>query len=92
MTPSKALTYSSARRITRASWTQCPSSEKTRTRARERAISPSSASSSPASPLVTAPIGCTSTRPVRSPSSAIRSAASAVSVTGVVLAMARIAV
>ena len=31
-TPPNALTYSSARRITRASWTHLPSSEKTRTR------------------------------------------------------------
>ena len=50
-TPPNALTYSSARRITRASCTHLPSSEKTRTRARDRAISPSSASSSPAQSL-----------------------------------------
>ncbi len=37
--------------------TQKPSSEKTRTFARERAIAPSSASCSPLSPTVTAPIG-----------------------------------
>ena len=39
--------------------TQKPSSEKTRTFARERAIAPSSASCSPLSPTVTAPMGCT---------------------------------
>ena len=43
--PSKARTYSRARRISRASATQCPSSENTRTPAPDRAISPSSASS-----------------------------------------------
>ena len=42
-TPSKALTYSSARRISTASETQMPSSENTRTRAAESAIAPSSA-------------------------------------------------
>ena len=47
MTPSNALTYSSARRISTASLTHLPSSEKTRTRAAESAIAPSSASRSP---------------------------------------------
>ena len=56
-TPSKALTYSSARRISTASSTHLPSSENTRTRAAESAIAPSSASRSPASPTVTAPTG-----------------------------------
>ena len=56
-TPPKARTYSSARRMTRASVTHLPSSEKTLTRARERCMSPSSASSSPSRPLVTAPTG-----------------------------------
>ena len=56
-TPSNALTYSSARRISTASFTQWPSSEKTRTRAAESAIAPSSASCWPASPTVTAPTG-----------------------------------
>ncbi len=42
-TPSKALTYSSARRMSTASETQMPSSENTRTRAAESAIAPSSA-------------------------------------------------
>ena len=46
-TPSNALTYSSARRISTASLTHLPSSEKTRTRAAESAIAPSSASRSP---------------------------------------------
>ncbi len=91
-TPPNALTYSSARRITRALATQRPSSENTVTRARERCIRPSSASSSPPSPRVTAPTGCTSTRPAWRPRSWTRSAASAVSVTGLVLAMARTAV
>ena len=54
-TPSKAFTYSSARRMSAGSATQCPSSENTRTRAAESAIAPSSASRSPASPTVTAP-------------------------------------
>ncbi len=56
-TPSNALTYSSARRISTASLTHLPSSENTRTRAAESAIAPSSASRSPASPTVTAPTG-----------------------------------
>ena len=43
------------------SQTQNPSSLKTRTRARESAIAPSSASRSPFWPTVTAPIGCTVT-------------------------------
>ncbi len=92
MTPPNARTYSSARRITRGSWTHLPSSEKTRTLARERAIRPSSASSSPARPRVTAPTGCTSTSPAVRPRSRTRSAASAVSVTGEVLAIASTAV
>ena len=49
-TPSNALTYSSARRISTASETHLPSSEKTRTRAAESAIAPSSASRSPPRP------------------------------------------
>ena len=57
MTPSNAFTYSSARRIITASLTHFPSSEKTRTRAAESAIAPSSASCSPRSPTVTAPTG-----------------------------------
>ena len=59
---------------------------------RERAMSPSSASSSPASALLTAPTGWTSTRPAVRPRSRTRSAASAVSVTGLVLAIASTAV
>ena len=50
MTPSNALTYSSARRISTASETQMPSSENTRTRAAESAIAPSSASRSTCEP------------------------------------------
>ena len=60
MTPSNALTYSSARRISTASLTHLPSSENTRTLAAESAIAPSSASRSPARPRVTAPTGRTS--------------------------------
>ena len=92
MTPPKARTYSSARRITRGSCTHFPSSENTRTLARERAIRPSSASSWPPRPLVTAPTGWTSTNPACRPRSRIRSAASAVSVTGEVFAIASTAV
>src|SRR5215469_8393912 len=43
MTPSKALTYSSARRMSTASDTQRPSSEKTLTPAAESAIEPGAA-------------------------------------------------
>ncbi len=59
ITPSNALTYSSARRMSSGSDTQNPSSLKTRTFARDRAMAPSSASSAPFRPTVTAPIGCT---------------------------------
>ena len=62
-TPSKALTYSSARRISTGSCTHIPSSENTRTRAADCAIAPSSASCSPRRPTLTAPTGKTSTRP-----------------------------
>src|ERR1022692_1163735 len=54
ITPPKALTYSSARRIRTASDTHRPSSEKTLTRAAESAIAPSSASRLPAMPALTA--------------------------------------
>ena len=50
ITPSKALTYSRARRISSGSDTHRPSSENTRTRAAESAIVPSSASLAPAEP------------------------------------------
>ena len=60
ITPSNALTYSSARRISSGSLTHLPSSENTRTRAAESAIAPSSAIRSPARPTVTAPTGNTS--------------------------------
>ncbi len=59
-TPSKAFTYSSARRMITASSTHLPSSEKTRTLAAESCIAPSSASFLPSRPTVTAPTGCTS--------------------------------
>ncbi len=91
-TPSKERTYSRARRITLPSATQWPSSEKTLVAARERCMRPSSASSVPSRPFVTAPTGTTSTRPAARPRSRMRSAASAVSVTGVVLAIASTAV
>ena len=92
ITPPKARTYSSARRITRGSCTHLPSSENTRTLARDRAIRPSSASSWPPRPRVTAPTGCTSTSPAARPRSRTRSAASPVSVTGEVFAIASTAV
>ena len=57
ITPSNALTYSSARRISSGSDTQRPSSENTLTRAAESAIAPSSARRVPPSPSVTAPTG-----------------------------------
>ncbi len=60
ITPPKAFTYSSARRMITASSTHLPSSEKTRTAAAESAIAPSSASCLPPRPTVTAPTGCTS--------------------------------
>ena len=92
MTPSKALTYSSARRISTASDTQRPSSENTRTRAAESAIAPNSASLDPPSPTVTAPTGCTSQWPAARPSRQICSVTPAVSATGSVLAIACTAV
>ncbi len=92
-TPPKARTYSSARRITRAS---CDAvavvGEDPDPRPGSGAMRPSSASSSPARPLVTAPTGWTSTSPAARPRSRMRSAASAVSVTGLVLAIASTAV
>ena len=91
-TPSNALTYSSARRMSCGSCTAWPSSEKTRTRAAESAIAPSSASRSPASPTVTAPTGRTSTSPASRPSRQTCSTTPAVSATGSVLAIACTAV
>ena len=61
ITPSTIRAYSSARRISSGSATHEPSSLKIRTRARERAIATSSASSLPSRPFETAPIGRTST-------------------------------
>ena len=92
MTPSKALTYSRARRIRSGSETQSPSSENTRTEAADPAIAPNSASCSPRRPTVTAPIGCTSTRPVSAPSRKTCSTTPAVSATGSVFGMAKTAV
>ena len=92
MTPSKALTYSRARRIRTASETHLPSSENTRTPAAESAIAPSSASRWPPRPTVTAPTGNTSTRPARLPRCQTCSTTPAVSATGSVLAMAWTAV
>ena len=92
MIPSNAFTYSRARRISRGSATQWPSSEKIRTLAAEVAIAPSSASCWPASATVTAPIGCTSTRPASRPSRQTCSTTPAVSATGEVLAIAKTAV
>src|SRR4051794_4569864 len=92
MTPSKALTYSSARRISDASLTHLPSSEKTRTRAAESAMVPSSAISLPARPTVTAPTGKTSQWPCCWPSRQTCSTTPAVSATGSVLAIAWTAV
>ena len=91
-TPSNALTYSSARRISTASETHLPSSENTRTRAAESAIAPSSASRSPPRPTVTAPIGKTSQWPASRPSRHTCSTTPAVSATGSVLAIACTAV
>ena len=91
-TPSNALTYSRARRIRTGSWTQMPSSENIRTRARESAMAPSSASRSPASPTVTAPTGRTSTQPAARPRLWTCSTTPAVSATGVLLAIACTAV
>jgi hypothetical protein len=85
MTPSKDFTYSRARRMSTGSQTQKPSSEKTRTRARDDAIAPSSASCSPARPTVTAPIGWTVAYPACSPSESSCSTTPAVSATGDVL-------
>ena len=61
MTPPNVLTYSSARRMSRASCTHRPSSENTRTAARDCAIAPISLRRSPSSPTVTAPMGRTVT-------------------------------
>jgi len=92
ITPSNALTYSSALRMSSGSATQKPSSEKTRTRAAESAIAPSSASCLPCRPTVTAPTGLTSTYPACSPSRQTCSTTPAVSATGSVLAIACTAV
>ena len=87
--PPKDFTYSSARRISTASWTHMPSSENMRTRACESAIAPRSARASPARPTVTAPTGCTSHQPASRPSRHTCSTTPAVSAVGVELAIAR---
>ena len=72
--------------------THLPSSEKTRTFERERAIEPSDARCLPSKPLVTAPTGRTSTQSASSPSRSTWSTMAAVSCVGVVLAIACTAV
>ena len=63
ITPSNFFIYSRARRITKGSNTQLPSSLNTRTRAIDSAIAPISERALPSSPFVTAPIGKTSSKP-----------------------------
>ena len=65
--PLNVFTYSSALRIINGSDTHLPSSLKIRTLAIESAIAPISESVSPFKPLVTAPIGLTSTKPASFP-------------------------
>jgi hypothetical protein len=69
-----------------------PSSENTRTCAAESAMAPSSASWTPCRPTVTAPIGCTSTRPAARPSRHTCSTTPAVSAAGSVFGIAKTAV
>ena len=92
ITPSKVLTYSSARRISTGSCTHLPSSLNTRTRAREAAMASSGARDCPPRPTVTAPIGRTSHQPASSPRARTCSTTPAVSATGSVLAIAWTAV
>ena len=92
ITASSDDAYSRARRITTGSCTQRPSSENTRTRARDAAMVPSSAIRSPPSPTVTAPTGWTSTSPASSPSRRTCSTTTAESATGSVLGIAKTAV
>ena len=87
-TPSKALTYSSARRMRTGSQTHRPSSEKKRTCAPEFAMAPSSARCRPSKPSETAPTGRTSQYPASSPRCLTCSTTPAESWTGVVLAIA----
>src|SRR6218665_805044 len=88
MTPSNAFTYSSARRMSNGSETHSPSWEKPRAGAGEAAIVPSSASRSPASPTVTAPMGCTVAYPADTPRLATCSTTPAVTATGSAFAIA----
>ena len=90
--PLNVFTYSSALRIINGSETHLPSSLKIRTLAIESAIAPNSASCSPCKPFVTAPIGFTSTNPAALPSLNTCSTTPAVSATGLVLAIADMAV
>ena len=79
----RPVAYSRARRITSGSCTQMPSSENIRTCAAPAAIMPISVSSAPASPTVTAPTGCTSTRPTCWPRCQTWSVTTGLSATGV---------
>ena len=92
MTPPNPFTYSRARRMSTGSDTHLPSSEKTRTRARERAMALRAARRAPPSPSVTAPTGRTWTQPASSPRRRTWSTTEAVSATGLVFAMAWTAV
>ena len=88
ITPPKDFVYSRARLISKASLTHLPSSLKTFTLAVDWFIRLKSARALPSRPLVTAPIGNTSTYPARSPRFLIISTTAALSATGLVLAMA----
>src|SRR5690606_562894 len=92
MTPSNALTYSRARRMSWASETHMPSSEKTRTLAGESAMAPSSARRSPFRPTVTAPTGWTSQYPASRRSRRTCSTTPAVAAAGAVLGRVDVAV
>ncbi|CNM35164.1 Uncharacterised protein [Mycobacterium tuberculosis] len=88
----KPVAYSRARRMISGSCTQTPSSENIRTWAAPAFIMPISVSSAPASPTVTAPTGCTSTRPTCWPRCQTWSVTTGLSATGLVLAIANTAV
>ncbi|CAG7352660.1 hypothetical protein PICSAR7_01703 [Mycobacterium avium subsp. paratuberculosis] len=92
MSTPRPVAYSRARRITSGSCTQTPSSENIRTCAAPAAIMPISVSSLPARPMVTAPTGCTSTRPTCWPRCHTWSVTTGLSATGLVLAIANTAV
>ncbi len=86
----KIRQYSSARRMSSAEWTGRPSSE-TATQP-DSTRSPISASSSPAIPLLTQPMGWTRTTPRRAASCTMNSVTDWSSLTGEVLGMAATAV